>query len=502
MLRKIRITLSSLIFLLLAAFMLDFSGQLPQSLKVLAQLQFVPALIGINAGILIFLVLLSLLFGRIYCSAICPLGYLQDIVNRVAFLFQKKKRFRYKKALTWLRWGVVAVTLLSFVFGFTFLVGLLDPYSAFGRITTHLFRPAYLAGNNLLELIFSSFGNHTFYKMSVYLLSVSSLVIALLTLLTVCIMSAIDGRAYCNTICPVGTTLGYLSKFSLLKVRIDNNKCNSCGTCGRKCKASCIDTKNHQIDYSRCVDCFDCIEVCSQRAMSFGLAVSKKEKAVKVDESKRNFLLAMGLGSVAAGKVFADSKLLKTSSNKAERKTPISPPGSMGHENLLSKCTSCHLCISKCPSHIIKPAFTEYGLGGIMQPVLSFEHGFCNYDCTLCTEICPSGALSPVKKEDKNLLQTGKVQFIRENCIVFTDETSCGACSEHCPTQAVRMVDYKDDLTIPSTDTSICVGCGGCEYICPAQPHKAIYVEGLKKHNKISLKKEKVEDVKVDDFGF
>lgn len=502
MLRKIRIALSSVIFLLLTIYILDFSGNLPSSLHVLAQIQLIPALIGLHAGVLIFLVLLTLVFGRIYCSAICPLGYLQDIVNRISLKFQKKKRFKYKKSLTWLRWGVVAITLISFLFGLTFMVGLLDPYSAFTRITTHIFRPVYLAGNNLLEWIFSSFGNHTFYKMSVYLLSVSSLVVALLTLVTVGIMSAINGRDYCNTICPVGTTLGYMSKFSLLKVRIDEDKCNSCGTCGRKCKASCIDTKNHKIDYSRCVDCFDCIDVCSQSAMSFRLPVSAKNKEVKVDESKRNFLLALGVTSMAAGKVFADSKLLPISSNKAERKTPISPPGSMGHENLLNKCTSCHLCISKCPSHIIKPAFTEYGLGGIMQPVLSFEHGFCNYDCTLCTEICPTGALSPIKKEDKNLLQTGKVQFIKENCIVFTDETSCGACSEHCPTQAVRMVDYKGDLTIPSTDTSICVGCGGCEYICPAKPHKAIYVEGLDKHNKIIIKKEKVEDVKVDDFGF
>jgi len=392
---------------------------------------------------------------------------------------------------------------LCFVFGFTFLVGLLDPYSAFTRITVHVFRPVYLAGNNLLEYIFSHFGNNTFYRMSIYLLSVSSLVIALITLLTVGIMSAVNGRDYCNTICPVGTTLGFISKFSLLKVRIDEDKCNSCGTCGRKCKASCIDTKNHQIDYSRCVDCFDCIDVCTQSAMSFSLSSIKKNKnEVEVDASKRNFLMALGVTSMAAGKVFADSKLLQTTSNKAERKVPISPPGSSGHEKLLDKCTSCHLCISKCPSHIIKPAFTEYGLGGIMQPVLSFEHGFCNYDCTLCTEICPSGALSQLTKEEKNKTQTGKVQFVKENCIVFREETSCGACSEHCPTQAVSMVDYKGDLTIPSTDTSICVGCGGCEYVCPAKPNKAIYVEGLEVHNKIIIKKVKAEEVKIDEFGF
>jgi len=137
-----------------------------------------------------------------------------------------------------------------------------------------------------------------------------------------------------------------------------------------------------------------------------------------------------------------------------------------------------------------------------MQPVLGFEHGFCNYDCTICLDVCPSGALLPLTVAQKHQNQMGQVKFIIENCIVFTDGTSCGACSEHCPTQAVSMVAYKGDLTIPQTDVNICVGCGGCEYVCPATPNKAIYVEGIGKHNKIEIKTEKKEEVKVDDFGF
>ncbi len=503
MLRKIRIVLSTIIFLLLTIYILDFSGFLPNHFHILAQLQLIPALLGLHVGIVAFLLILTFIFGRVYCSSICPMGYYQDVVNWLSIKLQKKKRFRYSKALNWLRWGFVAATVIAFITGFSFLVGLLDPYSAFTRMTVHVLKPVYLAGNNLLELIFSSFGNNTFYQMSVYLLSVSSFVIALLTLLTVGILAAVNGRVYCNTVCPVGTTLGFISKYSVFKIRIDENKCNSCGTCGRKCKASCIDTKNHQIDYSRCINCFDCLEVCSQSAMGFRYSPYKSKSAEHIDQSKRTFLLAVGATTLAAGKVFADSKLIKSNPvNKAERKTPISPPGSGSHEKLLNKCTSCHLCVSKCPSNIIKPAFTEYGLSGIMQPALSFENGFCNYDCTVCSEICPSGALSALTPEEKNATQLGKVQFVRENCIVFTDETNCGACSEHCPTQAVSMVDYKDDLTIPYTDTSICVGCGGCEYVCPAKPYKAIYVEGLQKHNKLIFKKEKVEEVKVDDFGF
>jgi ferredoxin len=240
--------------------------------------------------------------------------------------------------------------------------------------------------------------------------------------------------------------------------------------------------------------------------MSFSFvknAKTNKSKSHKVDNNKRTFLLAIGGAGMAAGHVVA-SKTIPTLSgqNTAKRQVPISPPGSLSHANLMQKCTSCHLCVAKCPQQIIKPAFTEYGLAGIMQPVLSFDRGFCNYDCTICSEVCPAGAILALTKEAKHITQTGIVHFIKENCIVVTDGTNCGACSEHCPTQAVSMVPYTDNLDIPFTQSDICVGCGGCEYVCPAKPHKAIYVEGITNHNKITLVVEKKEDVKVDDFGF
>lgn len=504
MLKNIRIFVSLLIFTLLTLFFLDFAGYLPMWLHKLAAIQFLPALLALNIGVLVGLLLLTFLFGRVYCSSVCPMGVYQDIVNWLSRRLQKKKRFKYRKALTVFRWSVVGATVVAFLFGFTFLVGLLDPYSAFGRMTVHVFKPAYLAGNNLLEAIFTGFGNNTFYKVGVYVTSVSSLVVALITLLGVGFMAWDNGRIYCNTVCPVGTVLGAVSRYSVFKIRIDEGACNSCGSCGRQCKASCIDTKAHKIDYSRCINCFDCIEVCSQSAMKFSYSAKKPvaKPTETVDASKRRFMMAVGVTGLAATQIFADSKLIKSSKNKAKRETPISPPGSASAESLLDKCTSCHLCVSKCPSNVIKPSFTEYGLGGIMQPMLSFEKGFCNYDCTVCSDVCPSGALLPLTVEQKQTNQMGQVHFILENCIVYTDGTNCGACSEHCPTQAVSMIAYKDDLTIPHTDTSICVGCGGCEYVCPAKPYKAIYVEGLEKHNQIIIKKEKVEEVKVDDFGF
>ena len=503
MLRKIRIVVSVLIFSILSLYLLDFADLLPMQFHAVAQLQFLPALLNLNVAVLVGVLVATLLFGRIYCSSVCPLGVYQDVVNFISRKLRKKKRFKFRKAQTVLRWLFVGITLAAFVAGFTFLVGFLDPYSAFSRMAVHVFKPIYMAGNNLLETIFSSFDNHTFYATSLYLASAFSLIVALVTLVGVGVMAALNGRDYCNTICPVGTVLGFFSKYALLKIRIDEHKCNSCGSCGRNCKASCIDTKNHKIDYSRCINCFDCIDVCSKKAMSFRYGAAECESS-KVDKSKRTFLLAMGGVGVAAGQVVASNvlPLASSSTNKAKRQVPISPPGSMSHSNLMHKCTSCHLCVSKCPQQIIQPAFTEYGLAGIMQPVLSFDRGFCNYDCTLCSDVCPTGAILPLTKEAKHSTQTGIVHFIRENCIVVTDNTNCGACSEHCPTQAVSMVPYVDGLDIPFTKTDICVGCGGCEYVCPAAPHKAIYVEGIPTHATITLVADKVEDVKVDGFGF
>ena len=507
MLKKFRIGISVTLFVLINLFFLDFAGFLPLGFHSVTKIQLVPALLALNVEVLVILLVLSLVFGRVYCSFICPMGVYQDVVAWLSKKFTKKKKYTFSKAMTVLRWTVLAATVIAFIFGFNFLVGLLDPYGAYGRIVTHIFRPAYLAGNNLLEYIFSSFDNYTFYKVGIYSLGLLSTLIALATLVGIGLLAWRNGRTWCNTICPVGTLLGFISRYSLFRLQFDDDKCNSCGLCAMKCKASCINSKDKKIDYSRCVTCFNCIEACNRSAMKY--APYKWKKTVTnvpenktVDESKRRFLSATVVTAVAATSLMGQKVASITGKRALKRNLPIVPPGGLNVENLQEKCISCHLCVSKCPSHVIKPAFTEYGLGGMMQPRLYFDHGFCNYDCTVCSDVCPSKALRPLTVEQKHQTQVGQVHFIRHNCIVFTDETNCGACSEHCPTQAVHMVPYKGVLTIPETDVSICVGCGGCEYVCPAKPYKAIYVEGLEAHNTLQFKKEKKEDIKVDDFGF
>jgi len=502
--RKIRVVLAGVIGLAVALYFLDFAG-LTDWMPNWARVQLVPALLAGSIGMVSALLVVTLLFGRIYCSVLCPMGIFQDFVAWISKKTDRKKYYRFSREKRWLRYGILVAVVLAFSSGFTLLLSLLDPYSAFGRMAVNVFRPVYLAGNNLLAWIFNSFGNYTFYHTDIYILSTFALVTGLFTLGLIGFLAWRYGRSWCNTACPVGTVLGFLSRYSLWKVRIDTDACVSCGLCERKCKASCIDSKAKKIDYSRCVDCYNCLSACHKQGITYRPVWKKTEKKTQeADSSRRRFVATLAALSVTLPKkTWAQGTVLVKQNRPWQKQHPLSPPGSQSAAHLLEHCTACHLCVTKCPSHVLKPAFMDYGPGGMMQPKMDFEHGFCNFDCTVCADVCPNGALLPLTKEEKHRLQMGRVVFVRENCIVRTEETSCGACSEHCPTQAVSMVPYKNGLTIPSVNPEICVGCGGCEYVCPVRPFRAIYIEGNPVHRQAKAFQEaEKKEVVPDDFGF
>ena len=494
MLRKIRTAVAIAVIAILTFGFIDFAGIIDNPL--LQKIQFGPALFSVSIVTLVCLIAGTLIFGRIYCSVVCPLGIFQDLFNWLSKKFDKKKKYGYKPEQPWLRWGVLAVLIIAWVCGFTFLVGLLEPYSAYGRMADELFRPIYLFGNNLLAIISEKMGSYRFFKVVISLKSITAFVVALLTLLVVGHISYHHGRTWCNTICPVGTLLGFFSRFSLLRMRIDKDKCNHCLACQRKCKAFCIDSANQKIDYSRCVDCFDCIDSCKQKAISYGPVKCTKttvKTADNVDESKRQFLKST-LVIAALAPAALEAKVAGTK----DTRVPMSPPGSISHKNLLQHCTACHLCVSKCPSHVLKPAVMEYGLGGIMQPVMKFDQGYCNYDCNLCSQVCPAGAIRPITVEQKHSTQPGRVVFNKDICVVNVNRTSCGACAEHCPVQAIHMVPFQGGLTIPETTPDLCVGCGGCEFICPV---KAVHIEGNPIHLEAKAPEQDT-NIQTQDFDF
>ena len=507
-LKHIRIILALFCIALLTFFFVDFAGIFPQEHFTLAEIQFLPALLSGSFGIIAILLLFTLVFGRVYCSIICPLGIFQDLIFWIRKRFSPKKKNKYSSEKKILRFSVLVPVIVTYIAGFTLVLSILEPYSAYGRIATNIFKPLYQAGNNLIAPVFNHFGNYSFYNIEIFTQSLFSLIVALVTIIIVTFLAALYGRTWCNTICPVGTILGYLSKFSFLKIRFNKQTCTSCGLCEKSCKASCIDSKNMTIDYTRCVACYDCIASCKKKSISYKFIFAPKKtvepKSDVADDSKRRFLGTLATTALIAPiSSFAQNLDSLNTKTYYKRKNPLSPPGSVSAEHLLKHCTACHLCVAKCPSKVLKPAFLEYGPAGIMQPRMDFEHGFCNYDCTMCSSVCPNDALKNLTVEEKHGLQMGRVVFVKSNCVVYTDETRCGACSEHCPTQAVKMVPYKNNLTIPSIDPEICVGCGGCEYVCPALPLKAIYVEGNTVHLKAKhFKEEEKKEVNIDGFGF
>ena len=180
----------------------------------------------------------------------------------------------------------------------------------------------------------------------------------------------------------------------------------------------------------------------------------------------------------------------------------ICPPGSEGVDRFLDRCTACHLCVSACPTHVLQPAFLEYGLAGLMKPRLDYSAAFCNFDCQRCAEVCPDGAITLIALADKQVVRIGLAQLNLDNCIVKQKDTDCAACSEHCPTKAVDTIPYKGKLRLPKVTDELCIGCGACEYACPALPKKAITVAGRRRHEKaVRRHEEKASDPRAGTGG-
>ena len=505
-LKRGRVVISLLLFVTITASFIYLFNRDSHGLFYLLKFQFVPSLLGLFTGgaiFFVFLMVLTLLFGRIYCSTLCPLGIYQDVVTRVANRFKPKKKrmLHYNKPFNWLRYGFLLVVGLFFTAGITYPLALLDPYSNWGRISNEIFGKSEQFIHNGLSGIFPE---SVYYRVFAYF-SIGAFLFALAMLLMVTILSAFRGRLYCNTVCPVGSFLGLASKFALFRPVINTELCNNCKLCSMKCKSQCIDIENHTIDETRCVACLNCMSTCKKDAISYRFAWKKRplenEVVAKYNkEGRRRAILTMGvLGTAITARAFNWVSPI----GKPTKITGVVPPGAISLEHLKLKCTGCQACISACPNGIIRPAAMEYGIDGMFLPVIGFDHHFCAFDCNICTTVCPNGALIPHKVEEKKLIQMGVVRFDIEKCIPYTDGTDCGACDEHCPTKAVSMVPYGDGLRIPEVNTEICLGCGGCEYVCPVRPQKAITVEPLLVH---AVAKppiiEEQEKVEVDDFGF
>ena len=500
-----------LFFVAVTALFLDFTGAAHVWLDWTAKVQLLPALLAMNVAVVVVLLLLTLLVGRVYCSVICPMGVFQDIVSWLSARRGKKHaRFSYSREKKWLRYSVLCLWLAAMVAGVGSFVALLAPYSSYGRMASNLLAPLYRWGNNLLAIAAAHVDSYALYETDVWLKSMPTFIISVATFVVVAVLAWRNGRTYCNTVCPVGTLLGLLSRHSLLHPVIDTAKCKNCSLCSRRCKATCIDYKNHSIDYSRCVACMDCLDSCRHGALRLQWRGTKTAEAVvgthgaatakpkagndgmsnePVDTARRSFITATTAVLAAATAARAQKKVdgglaVIEDKEKPERATPIVPPGAWSAHHFAQHCTGCQLCVSACPNGVLRPSAD---LQKLMQPEMSYERGYCRPECVRCSEVCPAGAIKPITVAEKSSTRIGHAVWVKKNCIPLNDGVECGNCARHCPSGAIIMVpsdaDDPESIKIPVVNAERCIGCGACENLCPARPFSAIYVEGHTMHS-------------------
>lgn len=511
MLKATRVILAIISIMCVTLLFVDFTGTAQSLWPWMAKIQFIPALLSVNILAILSVVVFTLIFGRLYCSVICPLGIFQDVVNWIRGKVTKSKhgvmRFKYIKAHTRIRLSVLTAFLILIVIGLfgglaASIAGLIEPYSAYGRIASQIFAPGYDWVNNQFASWAESRGSCLFYQV-ICAVSIPVFIIAIVTLVTIIAFAWRGGRDYCNTVCPVGTILGYISRYSLLKIQIDTTKCVRCGKCGRACKAKCLDTKHHKVDYSRCVACFDCIGKCKEGAIKYTLR--RPQKAEKTDgdnapesQGRRGFLAGTGFiaGALAMRSIAktTDGGLTPLKDKQpARRSMRIVPPGAKGIKHMSQHCTACQLCIQACPNHILHPTI---GIDGFMQPSIDYTEGYCTPSCTRCSEICPAGAIEHIDVAQKSAIKIGTAKVDLEACISAAEGKKCGNCARHCPAGAIKMIDKvegdPESNKMPMVNEEICIGCGACEYYCPvgtvvsiSQDSAAIHVEGIARHREI-----------------
>lgn len=434
-----------LLALFCALFLLAGEEWIPLRKAVLGS-QFTTGISHTGGRLLVALVILAVTaaLGRWYCSLLCPAGLAQDLFTRIGRKIGLS-RLAFAKPPFILN-VVFMISAIAFAG-----IAVLDPLALFGSALASGVWIAAVAGVVFLVLV-----------------------------------PLFWGRLFCDAVCPVGTLFRLLGRLRLpgFRMRLDGDKCVSCGKCGNVCPTRCVDVSAKTIDAGRCVLCFDCANSCAADAVSYGMGGSRgvengEGKDGREGGARRNFLGSVGasVGAVVLGGGYVASReaKLRLGVDYADP-ARIAPPGTGGTTPHAAKCVGCQACALSCPVGIIRSD------GGDSRPLMNYQYGYCQYACMNCLKSCPAGVFAHMTPEEKQRTRIAKVELEIDRCVVITLNQACGACAEVCPTHAVTMVKRDGyEHTVPDFAPEYCIGCGACYHACPVNP-RAFTVSGLARH--------------------
>jgi len=434
---------------------------------------------------------LAVLLGRIFCGWICPLGTLNNMAGYLRrFITTARKSVERNRRLLSLKYYILFFVLAAAVLGWN-ASGLIDPIPMLTRslavgtdpVVSNLITSALNSLSSMDIPLVSGVSDSVLDTLKGSLIPYTkpifrqSLIIGLI-FLAVLILNLFVPRFWCRYLCPLGAFLGLVgSGQTLARIRINEDRCVECGMCNRVCQGEA--NPYPEIAERECIKCFNCHEVCPSDAIEIYNGKTKMEKD-DVDIERR-WLLTSCLGAFAAAAAVKAG--VNTGRAHPER---IRPPGSLPEPEFLERCVKCGECMKVCVTNGLQPSLNQAGFAGLWTPILVPKIGYCEYQCNLCSQVCPTGAIRDISMEEKQSTSIGLAWIDRNRCLPHVAGLNCGVCEEHCPApgKAIRFEevettgsgDYEFVLKKPYIVQSLCIGCGICENKCVITDLPAIRV--------------------------
>jgi len=432
----------------------------------------------------LILILPTMLLGRFFCNWICPMGITLQLTG---YLFNRNKADKDRidqnrhRPLFKLKYYILVFILVAACFG-SLQNGLLDPIPTIHRAFSIGVLP-------VAEMAAPG----TFYVRP-HMHQVTWLVGA--TFLFFLVMNAVIPRFFCRTLCPLGALLGWLSRFSLIRIDRDVAKCTDCDMCLKSCEGAA--DPHAALRKSECFVCFNCIEDCPEGALSYAW-LAQAHSPERGGEITGPVADRRGV-ALAALSGFLFYAFGRNSGDTTENFKPevIRPPGSVPEDDFLARCIKCDQCIRVCPTNVLQPAALEAGIEGLWTPIMNMRMGYCELNCTLCGQVCPTGAIQKISIAQKlgrnefadvGPVKLGTAFYDRGRCLPWAMDTPCVVCEEVCPVspKAIFTRDehindrWGNPLTLerPYIDPHLCIGCGICEHECPVVDDRAVYVTAV-----------------------